>query len=341
MRWWIAFGIAVCVSGCGEDSGSPGTGGSGGSAGGLGSGGSVSGSGGSSAYCQPTGPTLATLGASAVTIDQAVPGGLGLSPPAANAAGVYWYKDPQGILRVAPGSTTPEVVVAGAAAGPLVSASAVYWVTSTGELWRAPLASLPATGAKLADGVPTTSAFYAADEANFYFSDLANHRIMSLPVAGGTATEFLPNVDVAAMTLHGGYVYYVANRIAYRIAYGATTPEPISPMSDLSLTAIATDGTTLFWADQDTLKQTPISSPTQESTLGEADFFDSLQLSGTRVYYQESRNPTVGWFATDGSSCGLAVADSSIIGTGFVVDEQHVYFVLGSFDDERLVRVPK
>jgi len=155
------------------------------------------------------------------------------------------------------------------------------------------------------------------------------------------ATEFLPNVDVAAMTLHGGYVYYVANRIAYRIAYGATTPEQISPMSDLSLTAIATDGTTLFWADQDTLKQTPIGSPTQESTLGEADFFDSLQLSGTRVYYQESRNPTVGWFATDGSSCGLAVADSSIIGTGFVVDEQHVYFVLGSFDDERLLRVPK
>lgn len=329
--------MAFCVAlwGCGSDEEPAGDGQSGGSGPMAGSGGSGAGpqagsggSGGSAPVCMPD------PGASSPeVIDQELPGSLGINGVAVHETGVYWSKDGEGIKRLRPGASTSEVVVPMERGAPMVTSTHVYFKKGD-ALWRAPLDPIPSSAMLVADLPPNS--IFVVDETTVYARDDANMRIVTVPVTGGTPTSFVAPALPTSMLLHGGFLYFsdfTANRVL-RVPVSGGTPTPVSPLANLQPNGIATDGTTLFWIDLQDLKRTPLSDPTQESVLGDAQG-DLAVLLGDRVYFEYSTG-NVGWIAADGSSCGGVTTGSTIANNGWAVDQQFAY--VASFGGETLQR---
>jgi hypothetical protein len=129
----------------------------------------------------------------------------------------------------------------------------------------------------------------AADETYVYWTD-ANGNLFSSPVAGGTPSTLATDAYAyGAMVAAAGRVYYVDDNAAIGTAVGGTASSGTTYFASVGAKAFATDGTTLYWAD-DTVRKCPLGpSCAAPTVLAAADSPTWVAVDATRAY----------WIATD------------------------------------------
>jgi hypothetical protein len=184
----------------------------------------------------------------------AAPSGSSIYGVATNSTHVFWSDQNLGVLTCATGSTcaSPTVLLG--------------------------LASISAP--------PQT---IAADETYVYWTD-ANGNLFSSPVAGGTPSLLATDADTfGAMVAVAGHVYYFSSQNGgIRVAIGGTASSGAMYFA-IGGTAIATDGATLYWAD-DSIKKCQLGpSCAAPTVLAGATSPTWLAVDATHTY----------WVATD------------------------------------------
>jgi hypothetical protein len=130
----------------------------------------------------------------------------------------------------------------------------------------------------------------AADETYVYWVD-ENDDLFSIPVAGGTPSALATGANGSgAMVAVAGRVYYLEQNGGIGSAVGGTASSGATYFAKLGAAALATDGTTLYWAD-DRVRKCPLgpSCATPTVVAGVISPPTWIAVDATRAY----------WIATD------------------------------------------
>jgi len=310
-----ACGSETSEPNAGEQIDSGGSGGSGAASGAGGAGGTMMVDPGRpipSAACRPMGPTAEQLG-SARTVLYSGPRKLGAL---AERRGQLFVVDAMdGILRLSQGETQLERVTAVPATEFLVADLNLYW-SHDGGLWRAGINAVDATPAPVAMQLGHQVALLRNDGTHLYFADPSARGLYRLPIAGGPVETVASAVDARDQVVQSGFVYFAdaASKRVQRVPITGGDAMPASPVALSEPTALATDGNTLYWADDFELVASAKDDPAARSSLAIAGLRASgrparvlrLELAGERLYFSDDGG-NLGWSALDGKTCGLVV----------------------------------
>jgi hypothetical protein len=131
----------------------------------------------------------------------------------------------------------------------------------------------------------------AADETYVYWSD-SNDNLSSIPIAGGSPSMLATGAGFggpATMVAAAGRVYYIDATQGVSMAVGGTASSGAVYSKDTQATALATDGTTLYWADGE-IKKCALGPSCATPTV--------LAAASSASYLAVDANHTF-WIATD------------------------------------------
>lgn len=340
----ISLTLALVATGCSSDDGAganpagstggaplggaggAGTGGIG--AGGMGAGGAPQG--GQTGACSPKEgpqwsdlqPTATKLYESDNIIDtQVVDGGK-----------YYFFERSKGIQRMPEQGGTPELLVTvpqgvNTAGLFVLSASYLYWTqfdsTSMGptDLRRVPREQWTATPEIL--GAPLHAGLNTADDDALYGYDQTKNELWKQDFKTGAVTVLASNVDITAMSLVGGYVYFADNTFGgeniSRVAIAGGTKERMVNGRSSSLSGMGVFGDHIYWDSGGSIYDTTIGDPSSAKEIGHPGpgpfsyaTVEQFALRGQRLYFIDD-GVNVAWIGLDGSGCGSVLS-------GIIVD---------------------
>ncbi|MFI5308562.1 MAG: hypothetical protein ACHQ53_14480, partial [Polyangiales bacterium] len=199
--------------------------------------------------CAPNGPLLTELGAAGAVQYM---GPRKLVGVASGSVGLFALDPADGILRMPMGKTALERVVVTKTASEFLSADLhVYWYENA-VIWRVSNSAIDAIPDRVGGGLSHPALLLNYDAANLYFADRDAKTIERLTLTGETFATLASGVDARDLKLHAGLLYYAdaISQQVYRVsAKGDVAPELLTSGTNFSVSALDTDGTTLFWAD--------------------------------------------------------------------------------------------
>jgi hypothetical protein len=312
-------GGSVAAGGSGGQGGSAGSvaGGSGGSGGGAGSMSADPGRPIPTGACRPEGPTPDRLGSARSVLYS---GPRPLDVLAERRGQLFVLDTMDGIFRLSEGETELERVVAVPTAEFLVADLNLYWPRDKG-LWRASITATDATPAPIATQLAHEIALLRYDGTHLYFADPAAGGAYRVAIMGGALqTIAASTIKVRDQAVQSGFVFLAdsASKRVQRLPLTGGEAVAASPVALSELTALATDGDTVYWADDFELVASTKADPAARSSLAIAGPRASgrparvvwLELAGERLFFRDDGG-NVGWSALDGKSCALVVAGAS------------------------------
>jgi hypothetical protein len=99
-------------------------------------------------------------------------------------------------------------------------------------------------------------ALIAADETYVYWTD-QDGNLYGIPVAGGSPSTLATDAGGGSIVASAGRVYYVDANQGVSTAVGGTASSGAVYFAESGAVALATDGTTLYWADSQ-IKKCPL-----------------------------------------------------------------------------------
>jgi hypothetical protein len=133
----------------------------------------------------------------------------------------------------------------------------------------------------------------AVDETYVYWSD-SNGNVYSIPIAGGSPSNLATGAGFGGpgtMVAAAGRVYYIDSNQGVSTAVGGSASSSAVYSKDTMATGLATDGTTLYWADGE-IKKCPLGpSCATPTVLAAATSASYLAVYATHTY----------WIASDSS----------------------------------------
>ena len=254
-----------------------------------------------------------------------------------------------GILRLSEGETELERVVAVPASEFLVADLNVYWPSEKG-LWRAGIAVTDATPDPIATQLGHEIALLRYDGTHLYFADPSAGGAYRVAIMGG-ALETVATTAIKAldMSVQSGFVFLADgnSKRVQRLPLTGGDAVAASPVALSELSALATDGNTVYWADDFERVASTKAAPAARSSLATPGPRTSgrparvlwLELAGERLFVRDDGG-NVGWTALDGKSCGLAVKGASgLAGADVDADGKAVFLSVATGATHELWRV--
>jgi hypothetical protein len=268
---------------------------------------------------------------------------------------LYYAETREGIKRITPPTAAADTAThvsdyANIVWSLLVVGEQLFTVeTNSRELWRASLATLPATPELFNGEANANETSLLADDTNLYFSSWSGG-VYALPhaAAAGTApTQLVPTVNSSQMALADGYVYYVSSQSVYRVAVTGGEPElvlsvgaPRGVTVSEGIVYVVSDDSLLKWVPSENLSYTKLAtgSPTSPSSQSHNELSD-LQATADRIYFRQE-DGSLGWATKDGSDCRLVVdlSDNGFQNQAYAISETHYYLIV---DDKKLYEIPR
>jgi hypothetical protein len=205
-----------------------------------------------------------------------------------------------------------------------VNSDSIVWVdddhpTQPG-LYRA-ARSAGSTAEFVAEIAPDVAiqATYLTDDAFYYWSSSPSE-IAKIALSDGTKQTLFTNMDAEGLQVHDGFLYFNADDVGdhsiKRVPEAGGAPERLTPLVFSLYLVFAVGEGEVFWAigTSGKIYRTPFGSPDTRTDLGTTDY-DPLfaetviVLEGDRLYWINTQ--AIGYYATSGSECGLAVSELS------------------------------
>jgi hypothetical protein len=147
--------------------------------------------------------------------------------------------------------------------------------------------------------------------------------------------------DARDLAVQSGFVF-IADRASNRVQRVPITGGATMPASPLALsepTALATDGSTVYWADDFELVATSMNDPAGRKSLAIAGTRTSgrparvlqLELAGERLYFLDDGG-NFGWTALDGKTCGLIVNGIALTSMDIDADGEAAYLLVATHE---------
>jgi len=264
--------------------------------------------------------------------------------------GVYWSEDGAGVYRLAPGSSTSELVYAGAGYKMDMKLDKNWLYISeidqnakTLRLLRLPTNDLSATpqeifsGFDLPDMAVTASptnvsscflANFEMDETDVFFDIYFDENIYKAPFEGGGADIFMDNVDPKELYIDGQYLYYSTRHGPngqpgiYRVATSGGEPElVVSSFESFDMGDMIIDGDYFFWSDGEGLNKRSLSASGETTVLSRTYWIEfeigyallqNFTLINDRLYWGDES--MIGWTSLEGDQCGYLVSTPTSVG---------------------------
>lgn len=268
---------------------------------------------------------------------------------------LYYAETREGIKRITPataaGSTATHVSdYANVVWSLLVVGEQLFTVeTNSRELWRTPLAALPATPELFNGEADVNETSLLADETNLYFSSW-NGGIYALPhaAAPGTApTQLVPSVNSSQMALAEGHVYYISNSSVLRVPVTGGEPElvvgigaPRSVVVSDGIGYVVASDSLLKLVPSENLSHTVLATGSKISPTSQYHYeLTELKATADRIYFRQE-DGSLGWVTKDGSDCRLIVdlSDNGFQNQVYAISETHYYLIV---EDTQLFEIPR
>jgi len=159
--------------------------------------------------------------------------------------------------------------------------------------------ALPSTLAARA-ALPAAPQALAADGSFVYWTD-ANGDVLSLALAGGSPVLLATDNDAdegsfypAALTAAAGRVYYVDPGSGELMTATGGTAASATTYSATSPTALATDGTSLYWADGTTISKCALGASCATPTEIYGTAAAAIAVDATNVYWIDTGSNATG-----------------------------------------------
>jgi hypothetical protein len=260
---------------------------------------------------------------------------------------VYYAETLTGISRLLHGSTTPEVVINDMFAFvPMPVGSAFYYENGT-ALLQASLATLPATGTKIADITTDDAGALTNDDAAFYLTHSATHSLVRYPFDGSASTVLATDVskDPQQIAVFGGYAYYSGPAGALqRVAItGGAAPTVLDPKAN-PLMGVATDGKVVVYTKDATshddtayLVRIDLENPSDRKAIPVADTPGLImgRVAFDSGHFYVAATNTILRVNPDLTTCDI-VGDEGT--SDFAITDKYIYY---RREDNTLVRAPK
>jgi hypothetical protein len=345
---WGLIPLALCCAGCGEDDSSTqatgggtngGTGGGAASGGASGTGGNA-GSGGAAeagsdsggASTTDTCPTIEDIAAPETAVEN-FPLGNGLM---AVGDALYLANGADEIVRWREGMSALEVVATGPADRPLAVVGDTLYYESSGFLFAASLAAIPAAGTQVSsEPVPSlSSTAWACDDEALYFAEYSVGTVRRVPFDGSAGSDLAQATGPVKLVTAGGFVYYndyLGFNEGFRRVPTAGGADELATAGEAELfTDFATDGT-LFWiAEQPRLRRSsvggteqhpPIVSEATGPTFGQ--WMDNLKMVGDTLYLEHTKGGCAR--VTADGTC--RIISESFDGSSYAILGDYIYYV--------------
>ncbi|HMI93649.1 MAG TPA: hypothetical protein VK509_19885, partial [Polyangiales bacterium] len=244
-----------------------------------------------------------------------------------------------GVLRLPEGENELERVTTVPATEFLVADLNVYLFHDDG-LWRVGINAVDAVPDPVATKLGHHVTLLRNDGTHLYFADRDARGAYRVPIAGG-AVETIASVDARDLAVQSGFVF-LADRASNRvqrvpISGGATMAA--SPVALSEPTAVATDGNTVYWADDFELVASSQDDPAARKSIAIAGTRATgrparvlrLELAGERLYFLDDGG-NFGWTALDGKTCGLLVSGIALTSMDIDAKGEAAYLLVATHE---------
>jgi hypothetical protein len=214
-----------------------------------------------------------------------------------------------------------------------VDATHVFWVEE-GAIWSA-AHTPPGAGAVLIDGLGDVIHIRVHGSHLYYAT--RELQLARVPLAGGDAEVLLEGDLLTDLEISDDYIYLAPfnGHRAGRMPIDGGAAQWYSPDIDAPA-AIAFDATNFYWTTRHSMSATPLSMPNQHTLLGQgtpprvaAPSVSQMHADSGRLYWLDD-SFVIGWVATDGSDCGQLARGQDFnlhAGTLHASDEEGIHRV--------------
>ncbi len=254
------------------------------------------------------------------------------------------FNDPPPRIAKLEEAGPPSTVVAGARASQLRMVGDTLYYLESGALKSIDVATANATPVVL----NTVAGIVAFDERHVVYKDETNIYAVAAgaPDLTGAVTLYTDSASIYSATIAADTLYLSSRDGVYRVGLDGTGAADVVADDSFSFIGlIASDGTSLYFDDSDTLKVAPVAGgmPRSFGLAGPDSLFDNtakfskLYPAGAVIYWADDGS-TYGWTALDGLSCGiLGTHDAFFEGGGALADSY--FYASGEKSIYRVKRV--
>jgi hypothetical protein len=174
----------------------------------------------------------------------------------------------------------------------------------------------------------------AYDDKHVIYEDETSFYAVAVGAADLTgAVTLRPAEGIYSLALSGETLYLSSRDGVYKVGLDGTGAADVVPDGDFAfIEMIATDGTNLFFDDQDTLKVVPVAGGEPRSfTVAGPDslFFDTAAFSrilpAADLVYWADDGSSYGWAALDGSRCGVLGTHDGFFEGGATLGDTYLF----------------
>jgi hypothetical protein len=346
--------LVTALTGCGDDT-KPGNTAASGGAGGSQSGGGTAGAGGSAGSGAGTGgsagsstggaqPALPFVVQDGICSPSSMPGPKPIyeidsvfghvGPIAARGDTLYFgesadFDDIPPRIAKLEGDGPPTTFVAGAHAfGLQIIGDKLYYVDAEG---------LKSVDLATAGSAPTTlnkiESIVTHDDKHVVYKDETNYYAVAVGAPDLTGAVTLRAIaGIYSVALAGDTLYLSSREGVYRVGLDGTGAANVVPDDNFAfINMVASDGTSVFFDDQDTLRVVAAGGGTPRSfgRAGPGSLFSSaafarLLPAGDRIYWADDGS-SYGWTALDGMSCGILGTHDAFFEGGAALAENYLF----------------
>jgi hypothetical protein len=351
----LGIAMMIALTGCGDDAKSGGSGGAAGSAGSAGTGGNAGSGGAAGAAVVMGGSAGSATGGMPPAVPFEVQNGIckptsmpGPEPiyeidstfghvgaMAAHGDTLYFAESadfddiPPRIAKLE-GDGPPTTFVEGARAiGLSVIGDKLYYAEADG-LKSVDLAASGATPMIL----NMVENIVAHDDKHVVYKDETNYYAVAVGAPDLTGAVTLRAITgIYSLAIAGDTLYLSSREGVYRVGLDGTGAADVVPDDDFAfIEMVASDGTNVFFDDQDVLKVVPVAGGTArsigragpDSLFNNTAAFSSILSAGDRVYWADD-GASYGWTALDGMSCGVLGTHDGIFEGGAALAESYLF----------------